>query len=441
MVKRDAHIDVIFRNGLENLEILPPSDIWADIEPVISGRKEAGYLFRIAAGIAALVSLGLLAYFAGIETTSSLADAGFDSSSNNIPVLAETITPGDQGDELFNLVPVKDIKEDLITREEDPVEGNLTSASISPGMMRGIDIASFNSSGDSPGILRNETGVPGELEGTIPENFDYVSLEPVAMAGSTPDEPGKWKVGAQLSPTYLSSNLSAANKSFSELNSDESAMLSYSGGVTVSYSLGSRFSLQAGVYYSSLGREISGISSYSGFQDIAGSKSGRVFGVETKTGTINTTNRDIYLTDVSGTRIQSIYSADNFDPVKADLTPYGGSLQQTFEYLEVPFMLSYKVIDRKIDFNLQGGMSYNFLLENETYALGDNGSKVLVGTTDNVTRMFLSSALGMSFEYSFADRFSLSLGPSFRYYLNSGGRLSTSNPYTMGLYSGFFYKF
>jgi len=441
MVKRDAHIDVVFRNGLKGLEVLPPTDIWDDIEPVISRRREAGYLFRVAAGIAAIVSLGLLAYFAGMETTSTLAEAGFDGSLNNLPLLTENITYEETVQDNLTLIPVKDNTDNLFTASDGAVQLSDALGQSNPSTLKVVNIASLSGGSSSSPALRNQATIPDEMKGILPDNFDDVSLNPVSMDGFTDENPGKWKIGAQVSPTYLSSSLSAANQNLSELTSNENAMLSYSGGLTVSYSLGKRLSLQAGVYYSSLGREISGITSYSGFTDIAGSKSGRVFGVETTAGTINTTNRDIYLADISANRIQSIYSADNFDPVKADLTPFGESLQQNFEYLEVPFMLSYKLIDRKIDFNLQGGMSYNFLLENSTYAVGDGGSKVLVGSTDNVTRMFLSSALGMSFEYSFANKFSLSLGPSFRYYLNSGGHFSTGNPYTMGLYSGLFYKF
>ena len=79
---------------------------------------------------------------------------------------------------------------------------------------------------------------------------------------------------------------------------------------------------------------------------------GHTVGVETTTGTIASTNKDIFLVDAGGNRISSIASAQNFDPNKAGLDQFGSSLRQNFEYIEVPFMLSYKLIDKKVDFNI-----------------------------------------------------------------------------------------
>ena len=63
MVKRDSHIDVLFRDGLSNIEVLPPASVWENIEPVLRKRNNKGLFFRMAAGIALLTSLGLMAYF------------------------------------------------------------------------------------------------------------------------------------------------------------------------------------------------------------------------------------------------------------------------------------------------------------------------------------------------------------------------------------------
>ncbi|MEZ5010632.1 MAG: hypothetical protein R2744_02885 [Bacteroidales bacterium] len=47
----------------------------------------------------------------------------------------------------------------------------------------------------------------------------------------------------------------------------------------------------------------------------------------------------------------------------------------------------------------------------------------------------------MNLEYSINNRFAFNLGPSVRYFLNNSGRFSIDNPYTIGVYSGLFYKF
>lgn len=441
MVKGDSNIDLLFRNGLRDMEVLPPSDLWDNIAPVIPGRRVAGLFYRAAAGVAVLVSMGMLAWFAASRGPEMLAEAGINieepvTSITDEPV-QNTGVAGNRdavysADKTIELPPEAQLKPTIAAVVTDPV--------VKPAMMAGITEVTSS----TPELVLRQAGaaetpremavaVPGYAGSTFPHSLVGVEMKEESKLN-------RWRVGAEVSPTYLSSNLRAASRNISELVSNENATLSYSGGVAVSFSVGKRLALQTGIYYSSLGREISGIASYSGFSAIAGSKSGNVFGVETTTGRVNTTNRDIFLADMAGDRIQSIYTADNFDPLKADLTPFGTKLQQSYEYLEIPFMLSYRLVDRRIGVNVTGGMSYNFLLDNKAYAVGDN-LKVPVGSTSDLSALLLSSALGMNLEYSFTDKFTVNMGPSVRYYLNSNGRLSADNPYTFGIWSGIFYKF
>ena len=385
--------------------------------------------------------MGMLAWFAFSRGSQMLAEAGIDKEQPVAGITGEPVqNMAEAGtreavysaDNTIVLPPEAQIKPSSVALVTEPV--------VKPAMIAGItDVASstpalvLRQAGSPEAPLEMAVAVPGYAGSTIPNLLVDVEMK-------EENKLNRWRGGAEVSPTYLSSNLRAASRNISELVSNESATLSYSGGVAVSFSVGRRLALQTGIYYSSLGREISGIASYSGFSAIAGSKSGNVFGVETTTGRVNTTNRDIFLADMEGDRIQSIYTADNFDPLKADLTPFGTKLQQSYEYLEIPFMLSYRVIDRRIGVNVTGGMSYNFLLDNKAYAVGDN-LKVPVGSTSDLSALLLSSALGMNLEYSFTDKFTVNMGPSVRYYLNSNGRLSADNPYTFGIWSGIFYKF
>ncbi|MFN2380038.1 MAG: outer membrane beta-barrel protein [Bacteroidales bacterium] len=441
MVNGDSNIDLLFRNGLRDMEVLPPSDAWDNISTVIPGRRVAGIFYRAVAGVAVLVSMGMLAWFTTSRGPEMMTEATMNQAEPLITLTedpVQTLAVSDRseadevGDKTIELPPEAQLIPSTVAVITGPV--------VKPAII--AEITDVTSS--KPALVLRRTGsgdipremavaIPGYSEGTAP-----LSLVDIEMGEE--NKTNRWRVGAEVSPTYLSSNLRAASRNISEMVSNESATLSYSGGVAVSFSVGNRLALQTGIYYSSLGREISGIASYSGFSTIAGSKSGTVFGVETTTGRVNTNNRDIFLADMAGDRIQSIYTADNFDPLKADLTPFGTKLQQSYEYLEIPFMLSYRVIDRRIGLNITGGMSYNFLLDNKTYAVGEN-LKVPVGSTSDLSALLLSSALGMNLEYSFTDKIMVNMGPSVRYYLNSNGRLSADNPYTFGVWSGLFYKF
>ena len=61
MFRREPNIDVVFRNGLKDLEVLPPSDVWDNIPPLPVKRSPYRVIVRIAAGVAAMVSLAMLA--------------------------------------------------------------------------------------------------------------------------------------------------------------------------------------------------------------------------------------------------------------------------------------------------------------------------------------------------------------------------------------------
>ncbi len=110
------------------------------------------------------------------------------------------------------------------------------------------------------------------------------------------------------------------------------------------------------------------------------SKSDHNFEVLTSSGRIYTENPDVFLVDMSGDRVITRYTNDVFDPAKANLSYINNSLFQNFSYLEMPVIFRYKLIDKSIDFNLIGGLSYNLLVNNSVHAVID-GSKYNIGKT------------------------------------------------------------
>jgi len=62
VVNKEANIDLLFRNGLRDLEVLPPAEAWDNILPVIRRRQRPVILLRSAAVAAILLSISFLAY-------------------------------------------------------------------------------------------------------------------------------------------------------------------------------------------------------------------------------------------------------------------------------------------------------------------------------------------------------------------------------------------
>jgi hypothetical protein len=253
----------------------------------------------------------------------------------------------------------------------------------------------------------------------------------------------RWSVAALASPTYYSHFNSGGNEVTKQLMSSEQPMISYSGGVAVSYKVSKRVSVQSGLYYASLGQVVDGISTYTGFQKFDYAKGDHNFEVLTTNGTVYTRNSDVFLAATGPVaRINTIYTSDVFDPNKNNLRYISSSISQNFSYLELPVLVRYKIIDKTIDFNLIGGISYNLLVNNSVYTMV-NGSKYTIGETEKLNPLSISSTLGMGMEYNLSEKLSLNIEPTLRYYLNpiNGSTGVNVHPYSFGIFSGFSYRF
>ena len=62
MNERSANIDLAFRNGLKDYEVLPPPDVWNCIDSRMVRKERPVYLMRAAAFLAIAMTLSVLAY-------------------------------------------------------------------------------------------------------------------------------------------------------------------------------------------------------------------------------------------------------------------------------------------------------------------------------------------------------------------------------------------
>jgi hypothetical protein len=440
MDDRDANIDLVFRNGLKDFEVLPPPEVWDGIQPSIKVKRGPIIYFRRAAMIAVVLSLSFLAYRWSREFS-------------NFPDRTADIL------EIWTSSPVKATK--VSTPEFLPVkEKSLSTASqklFTAGITE-IPALSDSESTSSPEMQTINRTNNLSLNRTFSANrtimtnlaaSDRRSIEVKAAAPQYMPESSltkgteRWSVGAMASPTYYSSFNSDNSELSNQLAASEQSIMSYTGGVALSYKLNKRLSIQTGLYYSSLGQEIGGINSFGGFRPYDFTKGDHNFELLTTSGTIYTNNPDVFLVASGpGERVFTAYTNDVFDPNKANLQYINNSLIQSFSFLELPVMLRYKIVDKAIDLNLIGGLSYNMMLSNSVYTMVDGG-KYPVGTTEGLNLLNVSSSFGMGMEYSFSKKLSLNVEPTFRYYLNPFNEFvgSTAHPYSFGVFSGISYKF
>src|ERR1035437_10293910 len=62
MNEKGANIDLLFRNGLKDYEVLPPAGVWEGIHAVVKIKSGPVMLLRVAAVITVLVTVSLLTY-------------------------------------------------------------------------------------------------------------------------------------------------------------------------------------------------------------------------------------------------------------------------------------------------------------------------------------------------------------------------------------------
>ena len=251
------------------------------------------------------------------------------------------------------------------------------------------------------------------------------------IAPNEPQKESRWSVGGELAPTYsfrTSSNSSSnknasANSTFATSNSpntyNEMPLITYSGGFNTRYKLSKRWSFQSGVYYSKFGHTSD-------------------FDVLTRA------DQSIY-TNTSAGHLPLSNQAESLKPSygsnqTADLEN-NHNLIQYFDYLEIPLAIRYKLIDRKIDFNVFSGVYTGFLVGNNAY-LNENNTKANVGKTEDINTMIYNSMLGFGIEYELSKKVTINLEPLFKYSLKSINKGSDYiyKPYSFGIFTGVNYK-
>jgi hypothetical protein len=438
MADRDKYVDIFFRNGLKEFEVLPPVDMWTRIQPALGKREKSRTLFRVAAVIAILMSLSALS----VWLTKNLSD-NFKGLSFSLNQEARPAGSYVAGKVAVNKPAIR--VQDKISTSVTPVATEKERGSV-PVFIKIPENDLFSLSLNS---LRLETdirplNVSSEINKSniVSGNISFNVIPSAAVKNDPEITINRWSISAMASPNYYSNVNFGRDQLANDLANYQKPEVSYSGGMAFAYKVNKRMSIQSGVYYSSIGQKISGISSYSGFSQYNDTKGGSQFSIQTSSGTIVTTNNNIFLRDNLSTRVVAGYVAESVDPVKVSLTHLNNSISQNFSYLEVPVIFKYKAIDRKIDVNFIGGLSYNMLVGNSASA-SVGGIKYSIGKTDGLSPVNFSSSLGLGFEYNLSKKFSLDLEPTFRYYLTPFGSIvgTSIHPYSFGVFTGVLYKF
>ncbi len=118
------------------------------------------------------------------------------------------------------------------------------------------------------------------------------------------------------------------------------------------------------------------------------------------------------------------------------------SVEQQFDLFEIPLMIGYKIGNRKLTFNLSGGLSPAYVVGNSSTLIADD-QKYDIGNSSNINSMILNSSFSIGIQYAFTKKLALNFEPTFKYSLNpinNNSRFSY-HPYSLSWFTGVRYSF
>jgi len=299
--------------------------------------------------------------------------------------------------------------------------------------------------------------VPAAVPALTSEEALALLLQDTETPAVTNDsDPDHWVLGSEIAPLYSYRTLASDNlgqDKVDALNEYENGMLAYAGGISIAFNAGKRLSVQSGLYFSRYGQEKTGIETINAYNTEYASTDKNNYGalnISNSTGIIYSDRPEQTGYDrVISNTIESSGSKDQFAGMDnqnyMDLSSSGETgltALQYFDYLELPLTVRYKIIDRKFDFCLSGGLVTNFLVGN-VVKLEEDGQKSKFGKTDDISEVNYQGSVGLGFVYPIKDGFAVSLEPRFRYYLNPiyKSEFIDIHPYSFGFFAGVSYTF
>ncbi|MCF8378077.1 MAG: hypothetical protein K9H49_00790 [Bacteroidales bacterium] len=469
-MSKNKNIDVIFRKKSLSFQKEPPPEIWDNILSGIQPEKNRvlPVFWRIAAGMAIVIALGLGYQY--IFNTENLGDNQFsmnetvrqnieDSSrSETTDPFKENELPEEMAENIGieNKSSAKDYSQKFLSAS---TKRNTAPVLASTDTHDELSIEAYNlkhlvSLDDFPIQLKPVDAKKDSIR--IKEFIQQYTWEDlVAKEDFVENQKKDFLIEALLSPTYSYRDIVSSSPSLSSYYNDfESGQISYSGGMKVGFIATERLSIHTGLVYARIGYTIGGLknialkseNAYDAlpnavFNDpqpyVIANSIGKVNNADFSSSTISTIaqpeNADATLSYLSS---GALTSPENRSVV-SDL-----SFSQIFHIMEIPFHMKYKIIDRKLDFNVLSGLSTNIMVGNNLF-VNEGSDKTSIGEIESVNKINYSGDFGFGLEYEINKKLQLLFEPQFKYYLNSINKdnLVANRPYSMGFYTGLSYIF
>lgn len=432
MSKKTNHIDKQIQQKLLQAEIAPPASVWKGIDSalVLQKKKTAIILFKRFAYAAAVLLMALLAfYFLRSERNLPPTENKLATQLTTDSLTLEVETAAKKSMELTNPEANTPIEMASIqvnnTAEPKPINQNksLSAPTKTPQTQNELlvfktDRVSFiaislKSSDELFSLHTKERNKAGLFKRNAIKQMEKLDEISNLLAAQTQASNNKgWSIGLAYAPTSIDRGTGFVTPNLDALYSDAGSTMSfvsekdlpaYSGGINLVYQISDRWSFQSGLYYLKQGQRIENFGVLENAVN-ASNISNSYFG------NIIITNTDMLA--ASAEAADGIQLTDEIS-----FTRFNTDLLQRFELIEIPFIASYKMIDRKTILSLLVGINSGILVGNQVYF--SENSSIAVGKTEAVNTFIYKSVFGVSVEYPLIRKLYLNFSPTFKYQLNN----------------------
>jgi len=439
MLKDNGHIDKMFSDRLKNLSVQPRPELWGNINASVKlarRKKRAAVIFISLAAAASLALLFTISNTSMFKPDDRINDVEFISETKSNQVEAKSVLANEKT-YTINKKNAKSITETKqVSKEQDKELLALNNSNISElvserkivaqMVLPEMQVAEIDNY--SLGIRMLDKRIGDDNLANLSRLKDSLiivrNLRLLDQFDKSDKRNKEWSILGQVSSAYSSYN---GDKSG---NNSENGLISIGGGVKLNWQAGKKLAIQTGIIYNKFGQQLAGRNSAqenAAFMTDIGMRDNINTDIQTSAGNIK----------MKGT--SKLYDSNEFLSARVSSSS-SPDMVQSFEAIEIPFILRYSLIDKKFGLHMSGGLSTNLMIGNRVY---DKSTRETLGETSGIRSTNFSTSFSLGLEYKLNSKFSLSMEPALKYYLNSINKDSDFNykPYSIGLSSGIRYKF
>lgn len=469
MKKENLNMDKTFRDKLEGFSAEPPSHVWDNIQGQLAAQRKSRrlvYVRWIAA--AAVVILAFVAGWYFNEKSESVIPSRVEiptSSFNETTPQPENNVKGQllnkQNSETIKGTALADVtlSDAEKTTQQEPANIHLSSTTqesvqpenVSENSFVKISMNFLNRKMASLALEQPKPVLKKQKETSVDqlsETEKMLIAENAKRYAEPKDKEGSWKMGLSVSPGYASQVTShtdnyAQNMTYSGSDGNSNV----SGGFSVQYKTGKKWSIESGVYYAQNGQRSSNAPEAT-YYSVTNAPS---FDTEKSyfNTAVNLVNGQMAMNSTAGV-IEFSGTPRGAELVTSVEDSYRGSntlltsseFSQVFDFVEIPLYVRYDVIDSKIGVQVMGGINAGIVAGNNVFMENNYGTQN-VGKTQDITTVNLSGTIGFGINYDISKHISMAVEPRLNYYLNSINKNPdvVFRPYRIGVYTGVYYQF